>query len=299
MIYIVLILKKSLREKMIFFGINKEEKCKQLIKKANKFYQEKKFVKAVKLYQIILNIDSSHFAAKAKIATSYFELEKYTDAIPFFKEIILLDSSNPWWHNYLSQSAQKIEDYDLALSEAWLAVECDENAREHHLNLAYSIYEISDSCGRQKTDSLLQEWYQKYPQNPIAKQCYKSFFHDADFTCCESEYVEELFDVFASDFDDVLAELQYDSPKIIAQNLSNFYSGKTNEKFSVLDLGCGSGLCGKEIKNTLKNAQITGVDISSNMLSKAKEKKAYKSLLKNNIITCFSLFNSGFDVVVS
>jgi len=284
---------------VFIFLKNKPQQIKMLLQKANQFYSAKKFAKAIKLYQKILKLDSKNFAAKANLATSYFELQKYDLSIPFFQEIISLDSNNPWWYNYLSQAAQKNNDYNLSLDAAWKAVICGQEENEHHLNLAYTIYEIADNLGRETTDSLLKKWYQKFPTNAIAKQCYNSFFYDKNFTRSEPKYVEELFDVFASDFDNILAELQYDSPQLIAQNLYEFYSRKNHQNLQILDVGCGSGLCGQAIKKYIKNCQITGVDISQKMLDKASEKKVYYRLLKEDITDCFSSVKCVFDVIVS
>ena len=201
--------------------------------------------------------------------------------------------------NISSQSAQKIGDSLTALEAAWNAVLLSNNDDSHHLNMAYTIYEISDEQGRKNTDIFLTKWYNQYPQNPIAKQCYKSFFYDKDFTSSEPEYVEKLFDVFASDFDNVLAELNYDSPKIIAENLYEFIDKKTPEKMQMLDIGCGSGLCCFEIKKLFPESQIIGVDISSQMLQKAAEKNIYSKLIKSEINDYFSNCCDVFDVVVA
>lgn len=284
---------------MFWFCKDKEKQKSKLLQKANNLYRKKKYKKSIEIYQEILKIDSKHFASLANIATAYFELQEYALSIPFFQQTIKADSSNPWWYNYLSQSAQKIGDSLTALEAAWNAVLLSNNDDSHHLNMAYTIYEISDEQGRKNTDIFLTKWYNQYPQNPIAKQCYKSFFYDKDFTSSEPEYVEKLFDVFASDFDNVLAELNYDSPKIIAENLYEFIDKKTPEKMQILDIGCGSGLCGFEIKKLFPKSQIIGVDISSQMLQKAAEKNIYSKLIKSEINDYFSNCCDVFDVVVA
>ena len=120
-----------------------------------------------------------------------------------------------------------------------------------------------------------------------------------NFDTSNIKYVEELFDVFASDFDVVLKDLDYDSPNIIAQHLKEYFYKKTYKKLSILDLGCGSGLCGKQLKKIFKKSSLYGVDISSQMLKKAKEKNVYDKLVKGNITDCFCSNNSLFDVVVA
>ena len=284
---------------MFYFFKNKDEDKRALLRKANSLYVAKKYNKAIRIYENILKNDSEDFAAIANMATAYFELKKFDKSIPFFLKVIIMDSANPWWYNYLSQSMQKCGDLMGALENAWQAVLLGENDNVHHLNLAYTIYEIFDENGQEKIDLILKKWYEKYPQNPIAEQCFKSYFSDKNFSRSNLKYVEELFDVFASDFDDVLSELNYDSPKIIAKYLQENYLLKNDKKISVLDLGCGSGLCGKYIKKTFKKSQITGVDISAQMLKVAEEKKVYDLLIKSDITNCFDGENISFDVVVA
>ena len=220
---------------MFWFCKDKEKQKSKLLQKANSLYRKKKYKKSIEIYQEILRIDSKHFASLANIATAYFELQEYAASIPFFQQTIKADSSNPWWYNYLSQSAQKIGDSLTALEAAWNAVLLSNNDDSHHLNMAYTIYEISDTEGRENTDIFLTKWYDKYPENPIVIQCYKSFFYDENFKVSEPKYVEKLFDVFANDFDNVLAELNYDSPKIIAENLHKFLSEINTKKLQILD----------------------------------------------------------------
>ena len=67
----------------------------------------------------------------------------------------------------------------------------------------------------------------------------------------------------------------------------------------ILDIGCGSGLCGFEIKKRFPESQIIGVDISAQMLQKAAEKNIYSKLIKSEINDYFSGCCNVFDVVVA
>ncbi len=278
---------------------SKSQKISAMLKIANNLYRQKQFDSAIKYYRRILKIDSNHFAAQANLATALFECENFVDAISEFKRVIKIDSINPWWHNYLSQSYQKIGEYLLSLESAWQAVLLSNGDDNHNLNMAYTIYEIYDLKGIKFVDSYIQKWYQKYPLNAIAKQCYKSFYFDENYARSDPEYVEKLFDVFASDFDEVLADLEYDSPVIIAQKVAQFYSPKNQKKIRILDLGCGSGLCGENIKKNLPFGHLIGVDISSQMLHKAAGKKVYNRLVKSDIEDCFINIKKDVDVVVA
>ena len=275
------------------------QRIKDLLTKANHLYEQKKFAAAAKLYRRILKKNPEHFAAKANLAVALFEQENYAASIPYFEDLCRADVANPWWHNYLSQACQKTGNRKQALDEAWRAVVISNGQKEHRLNLAYTIYEVADISGRRVADSILKKWQQKYPHDAIMRQCYKSFYPDENFTCSEAEYVESLFDVFAPDFDNVLADLNYHSPQDIADILAAYFGCNKPAQKRILDLGCGSGLCAQAIKLKMPDNYFVGVDISANMLREAQAKKLYNHLLKCNIFDCAAYLKKPFDMITA
>lgn len=87
-------------------------------------------------------------------------------------------------------------------------------------------------------------------------------------------YVETLFDQHAEVFDNILVEqLGYAVPVQLRQMLDDL--GHT--KFArVLDLGCGTGLSGGELRDW--SDFLAGVDISENMVELAFERDVYDEL---------------------
>lgn len=87
-------------------------------------------------------------------------------------------------------------------------------------------------------------------------------------------YVETLFDQHAEVFDDVLVEqLGYCVPLLVRQRLQALGLGPFQR---MLDLGCGTGLSGGAMRDMA--ADITGIDISENMVEVAHEKDLYDTL---------------------
>ena len=66
---------------------------------------------------------------------------------------------------------------------------------------------------------------------------------------------------------------------------------------SVLDLGCGTGLVGSELKSFLKN--IDGVDLSKFMLEEANNKKIYNNLFHNDIEDFLTKINLEYDYFIA
>lgn len=87
-------------------------------------------------------------------------------------------------------------------------------------------------------------------------------------------YVTTLFDQHAEVFEDVLVEqLGYAVPAMVRQRLQALGLGPFKR---VLDLGCGTGLTGGTLRDMADD--ITGVDLSENMVEVAHEKELYETL---------------------
>ncbi|MCP8893635.1 methyltransferase domain-containing protein [Shinella daejeonensis] len=87
-------------------------------------------------------------------------------------------------------------------------------------------------------------------------------------------YVATLFDQHAEVFDDVLVEqLGYCVPLLVRQRFQALGLGPFPR---VLDLGCGTGLSGGALRDMAED--ITGVDLSENMVEIAHEKDLYETL---------------------
>lgn len=87
-------------------------------------------------------------------------------------------------------------------------------------------------------------------------------------------YIETLFDQHADVFDNVLVDqLDYCVPLLVRQRLQALELGPFKR---VLDLGCGTGLTGGALRDMAED--ITGVDLSENMVEVAHEKDLYETL---------------------
>jgi 2-polyprenyl-3-methyl-5-hydroxy-6-metoxy-1,4-benzoquinol methylase len=106
---------------------------------------------------------------------------------------------------------------------------------------------------------------------------------------------KDLYDQWYLSYDQELANNNYITPKRCSEALDRHLSNKNGV---ILDLGCGTGLSGKEI--ILKGFnQVDGTDFSEKMLHKAKLKKIYRNLflldLNNNV---FNLENN-YDAIIA
>jgi predicted TPR repeat methyltransferase len=104
-----------------------------------------------------------------------------------------------------------------------------------------------------------------------------------------------LFDVYAQRFDSHLVQvLNYSVPEKLAASAALFPSG--GEKWAILDLGCGTGLSGAAIAQFARH--MVGVDLSSKMLDKARERNLYARLEQLDLLAMMEAEPAAsYDVV--
>jgi predicted TPR repeat methyltransferase len=108
--------------------------------------------------------------------------------------------------------------------------------------------------------------------------------------------IEDLFDDYASYFDSHLVnELEYLVPSklfgLILQHAEN------NTLVDALDLGCGTGLMGVQLRPIVKT--LVGVDLSHQMLEKAEVRAIYNELVCRDIIEFTKSDTRSYDLVTS
>jgi predicted TPR repeat methyltransferase len=89
--------------------------------------------------------------------------------------------------------------------------------------------------------------------------------------------------------------LEYKIPRVIAEIIIK--DSKFDLLGSIMDLGCGTGLFGAEIKQFCK--RLEGIDLSQKMLDEAMKKDIYNKLIKEDILAYLSNASLNFDYFVS
>ena len=108
-------------------------------------------------------------------------------------------------------------------------------------------------------------------------------------------YVRSLFDGYADDFDRHLVEdLRYEGHRRLVDVLARVAPGPYG---AALDFGCGTGLCGPLLRPRV--GRLTGVDISSAMLDKARALGVYDRLAQSDATTFLRDDGARYDLLVA
>lgn len=83
-----------------------------------------------------------------------------------------------------------------------------------------------------------------------------------------------LYNIWAPTYDADMADQAYRAPKLIGELVKDTL--KVSATARILDVGCGTGLLGKELLG-LEYTNIDGLDFSHEMLKLARKKECYES----------------------
>jgi len=109
-------------------------------------------------------------------------------------------------------------------------------------------------------------------------------------------YVVQLFEAYARNFERHLVDiLQYRAPEIVCEAVLEL-AGSRAADWSVIDLGCGTGLCGPLIRRASRH--LIGVDLSAAMLDKAREKSVYDELKLGDVAHVLGGYAGAFDLAL-
>lgn len=221
------------------------------------YYSMNDIDQSINLYNDAIKLNDKFYEAYSNKGNSLFSKGKYLEALNEYDNSLLI---NPNYSLALANKGitlQKLQLYEEAIIQFKAALKINPNLS--NISIALAALE-------QKNIPTIA------PQN----------------------YVEELFDRYADNFDDdLINQLNYKSPKLLYQRYQKL---SNNSNINILDLGCGTGLCGEEFKKI--SNKLIGVDLSTEMLKKAAHRQIYSELIQSDICDYMKNSNTKFELIL-
>lgn len=255
--------------------------------------ETERYEEAKRAYQWVIDRNPKHAESLNNLAVVLRVLDETDKAIELFERAIEQQSGNASFHQNLGnayKAAARVED---ALTAYRRAVEIDPNLTTAHLSLGRALYVF----GRiDEAVIVYKQWLQIEPDNAVAKHMLAACEGGDVPERCSDEFVKESFDAFASSFDEVLERLEYRAPSLVEEAIEETLPSPSSQ-FSILDAGCGTGLCGDALKPYAK--QLIGIDLSPKMLVKARSRGCFDELHEAELSHYMVTHANEFDVIVS
>jgi predicted TPR repeat methyltransferase len=110
--------------------------------------------------------------------------------------------------------------------------------------------------------------------------------------------VAERYDAWAASYDDDLTAWSYQAPAVVARAVLARLSDGGTDSASVLDVGCGTGLVGRTLREQGFEGRLTGIDISQASLDLAQERGGYDALQAADLQQRLPFEDGTFDAAV-
>jgi len=193
-------------------------------------------------------------------------------AAALFEFAIAGDANFASAHNNLGNTQARLGNVDLAIKHLQEAVRIRPEFTEGWINLGEQLYVAKRDA---EAIAALDRALALEPSNAGLRHLRDSIA-GVQTERAPDEFIRGFFDRFAGHFDKRLVEdLEYRTPQRMVEFLRPWLAGKDG-KLRIDDLGCGTGLSGAVLKPYA--ARLAGVDLSGQMLAKARERKLYDEL---------------------
>lgn len=115
------------------------------------------------------------------------------------------------------------------------------------------------------------------------------------YSLADKESIMKFYRKWAESYDQQMTGQGYASPGAIAELLETHLR---RHDIEVLDVGCGTGLTGLEVKQC-GVTDIDGVDISGEMIAVARSRNVYRKLYVADLNQTLSLADQSYDAAIS
>lgn len=200
------------------------------------------------------------------------------DAAASYHRALALKPDYAEAHNNLGAILQLQGNSNAALASYERAVALDPGFSQPYLNLG----RLLESLGNPAAAAAC---YHRALEHGIEPDTFRHLLNALEGITTErapAAYARTVFDEFAERFDQrLVGELDYRIPQTLCERLQAFYGGSVT-RLAILDLGCGTGLCGRHAAGFA--SRLVGVDLSPNMLVKARAHGVYHELVESDIV---------------
>ncbi len=242
-------------------------------------------------YDKVLKLAPEHADTWVNVGVITRQLADSESALGMLRKAIELNPEHGDAYHNLGNALADLKRYEEALDAYEMATKLTPEGGMS----AKSIARVQYDLGR-KDDAIntLQRWIFASPDDAVARHLLAAYTGKDIPRQASEAFVRQSFDTFSKSFDEVLTRLNYRAPKFVGDLVLERLGGG-DQRYRILDAGCGTGLCGPLIK-PLASA-LTGVDLSPGMLDKARERDVYDALVEAELTEYLNNAGDQFDVI--
>ena len=260
---------------------------------AKTLYASGRFLDASAAAERAVELRPSDVGSLAILGTSLLALGRAGKSIPLLKRAVALSGGRADIRGALARAHDAVGDFEAALAELRAGLAADPK-NDECLRLAARFEARERELKKMAED--VKAVAEVKPGDKSADFLHRAFTRAGGADRAPDDYVIQLFDRYAGLFDEhLLKALNYSAHKVVAEGVATALEGKVAPR--VLDLGCGTGLCGELLRPHA--GHLEGVDLSEEMLNRARARGHYDALHRAEIVKHLDGGGEPFDVVTA
>ena len=248
---------------------------------------------AVECYEKAITSQLDYAEAHNNLGLAFYELDQVDAAVESYKKALAIKPDYAEVNYNLGNALNDLGQLDDAVKSYEKALAIKPDYAEAHNNLGNVLKDLGqlDDAVKSYEKALAIKPDYLVPQHMI------NALTGNTSTEPPKEYVKNLFDDYAEGFDDsLIKQLGYKLPFLMKELILKL-DPLRNKFEKVIDLGCGTGLTGIELRDISNN--LTGIDISSNMVAKTRELDVYDCLIEGDVVDILSSSKEKYDLFIA
>jgi predicted TPR repeat methyltransferase len=245
------------------------------------------------LYRRAIALEPRRVAPRNNLGVVLKNQKRYEEAVAEYRAVLALDPGYADAHHNLAAALAGQGRHDEAIAAARRALALRPDSTPAWCNLMHSLQILGNVA---EATRVAEQWLAVQPGSPIAAHLLAAFGARSAPERASDGFVTEVFDGFAGSFDIVMGGLEYRAPSLIAERVAQEL-GAAAANLTVLDAGCGTGLCGPLLRPYAR--RLVGIDLSPRMLAQARERGGYDELVAAELTAFLAAGETPFDLIVS
>lgn len=235
-----------------------------------------RFDAALQAFSRALAVAPGHEKARRNQAQLLHRLGRFPEAAHAYQQLIAAGKATARDLHESALLQARLGQARLAVEQFRAALTMDPSYAPAHCNLGLTLEDLGQHS---EAVAALREAKRLAPNLPMIDYHLAAMGALDAPPICPPEYLVQLFDNYAPRFDaHLVAKLGYRGPQLLWEAVAPL---RPPGLLDVIDLGCGTGLCGVLFKPMARS--LLGVDLSPRMIEQSRARKVYDELVQSDL----------------
>lgn len=266
---------------------------------ASLLFDQKDYANALNASDSAIFIDPA-FADPYVVSGNILSALGYADQAVFaYHRAFSLDEENKDLGDYVAYLYTTQQMVDQAMPIYFTLAEKDPNNAILQLKIgAALLFFLQNGASLSQISQYAGAWEKTFGSNPLVSPFAQEIkTNNVNYNPLTIEHLTAFFDAAAQEYDITRAGEGYAVPDLLKEAMDKTFGVRTN--LEILDIGCGTGLCGAVVKPYAVPDGLYGVDVSSKMLDAAYDKKIYDKVFNGDFAHYIAQNERRFDLILA